>query len=77
MRKAGELETIGAYKVTENGIVSTRTSPNTFLFKIKNRPLCTEEEKPLSAWSIVSLATTFAVLAICGSALLKARRKGR
>jgi hypothetical protein len=77
MRKAGELETIGAYKVTENGIVSTRTSPNTFLFKIKNRPLCTEEENPLSAWSIVSLATTFAVLAICGFALLKARRKGR
>jgi hypothetical protein len=74
MRKDGLLETVGAYAVTEAGIASTRTRPNTFLFKIKNAPKYEEEKKPLSPLSLLSLATTLAVLGAGVYALIKARR---
>jgi hypothetical protein len=74
MRKDGLLETVGAYAVTEAGIASTRTRPNTFLFKIKDAPKYEEEKKPLSPLSLLSLATTLAVLGAGVYALIKARR---
>jgi hypothetical protein len=74
MRKDGLLETLGAYTVTEAGILSTRSRPNTFLFKVKNASKFKEEKKPISPLSILSLVTTLGVLALGGFTLCKNRR---
>jgi hypothetical protein len=74
MRKNGDLEVIGAYKVTEKGIASERNRPNTFLFKVKTAPEYKKETKPLSVLSLLSLLTTLLVSGAIGYTALKARQ---